>query len=60
MSLAKKAPGPNVGQYDLTDILPKISQADQIELNLSIAQTKSAIAVPSPVVLEWKAINSPG
>ncbi|MDT9233096.1 MULTISPECIES: DUF3122 domain-containing protein [Limnospira] len=56
----QKAPGPNVGQYDLTDILPKISQADQIELNLSIAQTKSAIAVPSPVVLEWKAINSPG
>lgn len=56
----EKAPSPNVGQYDLTDVLPKISPAAQIELYLSIAETKCAIAIPSPVVLEWKAIDNPG
>ncbi|MFO7141473.1 hypothetical protein B9T16_07190 [Arthrospira sp. PCC 8006] len=56
----EKAPGPNVGQYNLTDVLPKISPADEIELYLSIAETKCAIAIPSPVVLEWKAIDNPG
>lgn len=54
---ADKAPAPNVGQYNLTEILPKLSKTEGVELNVAIAGDKNcAIAVPIPVVLEWKEI----
>lgn len=57
---SQKSPGPNIGQYNLTGILPKISQAEEIQLNLSIAeQPECVITIPMAVVLEWKAIDSP-
>jgi len=54
---AEKAPAPNVGQYQLTEILPKLSKTEGLELNVAIAGNNNcAIAVPIPVVLEWKEI----
>ncbi|MGC9524287.1 MAG: DUF3122 domain-containing protein [Limnospira sp.] len=54
---AEKAPAPNVGQYNLTYILPQLSKTEGVELNLAIAGDENCtIAVPIPVVLEWKEI----
>lgn len=54
---ATKSPAANVGQYDFTDILPQLSGAPSIRLDLPLAgEVSLSLSVPLPVVLEWQAI----
>ena len=54
---AEKSPAPNVGQYDLQEILPQLPPNQPIQLTLPL-ETDSLLSlfVPTPVILEWQAI----
>jgi len=51
---ADKAPAPNVGQYELTDILESVSASGSLELSLPVEQGDTRIAVPAVIILEWQ------
>jgi hypothetical protein len=51
---AKSAPAPNVGQYDMQEILPKLSQARELELTLPLSSSLRHLKVPFPILLEWQ------
>ena len=54
---AEKSPAPNVGQYDLKDILPQLPANQSVQLALPLEKgRKLSLQVPLPVVLEWQAI----
>ena len=54
---AEKSPAPNVGQYDLKDILPQLPANQSVQLALPLEkERKLSLPVPLPVVLEWQAI----
>lgn len=54
---AEKSPGANVGQYDFKTILPKLSTAQGIELNLPLKNDDPTyLTIPLPVILEWQEI----
>ncbi len=52
---SKKAPAPNVGQYDLKDILIKLAGEKSLTINLPIKENLS-LNIPYPVLLEWQEI----
>lgn len=54
---AQKAPAPNVGQYDLKNILPQIPTAGAIDLSLVMNGERSIdLAIPAEVILEWQTL----
>ena len=50
---ATEAPAPNVGQFDLKDILPQLSTDQKIQLSLPLKE-QTTIEVPPEVLLEWR------
>jgi hypothetical protein len=50
-----QAPAANVGQYDLTDILPQLPSDEPLVLEIPTKQA-TILKIPAPVVLEWKLI----
>ncbi|NJN71540.1 MAG: DUF3122 domain-containing protein [Limnothrix sp. RL_2_0] len=52
---AENAPTPNVGQYDVTDILEQLPTDEPIVLELPTKQNV-ILKIPVSVVLEWKLI----
>lgn len=49
------APAPNVGEYDLTDVLPKLSTTDALKLNVPVKGEKPLVLnIPNSVVTEWQ------
>lgn len=56
---AEKSPAPNVGQYDLKNILEQlpVNTTISLELNLKSPQ-KLQLEIPSEVLLEWQIIAS--
>jgi Protein of unknown function (DUF3122) len=52
---ADQAPAANVGQYDLTDILPQLPLDEPLVLEIPTAQA-TVLKIPVSVVLEWKLI----
>lgn len=52
---AENAPTPNVGQYDLTDILEQLPTDEPIVLDLP-TQQGVVLKIPVSVILEWKLI----
>jgi hypothetical protein len=52
---AAQAPAPNVGEYEMKDILPHLFPSKSLELNLPLEQPET-IAVPLPVLLEWQTL----
>ncbi|MBP0012753.1 MAG: DUF3122 domain-containing protein [Roseofilum sp. SBFL] len=51
---ADKAPAPNVGQYELTDILDLVSASGSLELSLPVENGETRISVPAVIILEWQ------
>lgn len=51
---ADKAPAPNVGQYELTDILESVSASGSVELSLPVEDGETRISIPSVIILEWQ------
>jgi len=51
---AEKAPAPNVGEYNLQEILPKLSSTEQVQLNLPLVDETRILTLPPPIILEWK------
>lgn len=51
---ADKAPAPNVGQYELTDILESVSASGSLELSLPVENRETRISIPSVIILEWQ------
>ncbi|MDH6061437.1 DUF3122 domain-containing protein [Chrysosporum bergii ANA360D] len=52
---ALAAPAPNVGEYDLTNILPQLPTTDALKLYLPIKGGKTLILkIPNNVVTEWQ------
>lgn len=51
---ADKAPAPNVGQYDLTDILESVSASGSLELSLPVENGETRISIPAVIILEWQ------
>ena len=52
---ATSSPAANVGEYSLTDVLPKLSKIESLKLNLPLLGTKKNILeIPKTVVTEWQ------
>ena len=52
---ALAAPAPNVGEYELTDILPQLPTTDALKLYLPIQNEKPLVLnIPNNVVTEWQ------
>jgi hypothetical protein len=52
---SEKAPAPNVGQYDLQEILLNLTQEKSLKLKLPVEENLS-LNIPYPVLLEWEQI----
>ncbi|WP_239005441.1 DUF3122 domain-containing protein [Gloeothece citriformis] len=50
---AKATPAPNVGQYDLKEILSQLPANGRIRLILPLERER-VLFVPAPVLLEWQ------
>lgn len=51
----EKAPAPNVGQYDLSEIIPEIPAGLALQLSLNLNEKQQLeLRVPGAVVLEWQ------
>ena len=49
------APAPNVGEYNLTDIFPKLPTTDSLKLYVPISTKQPLILnIPSNIVAEWQ------
>ena len=56
---ATKSPAPNVGEYDLKELLPNLSVKQSITLTfLSNQQQIVSLKIPPPIILEWQKIAS--
>ncbi|VXD17903.1 conserved hypothetical protein [Planktothrix serta PCC 8927] len=51
---AKKSPAPNVGEYNLKEVLPQLSSTEQVKLNLPLEDKRHTLTLPAPVILEWQ------
>jgi hypothetical protein len=52
---AKESPAPNVGEYKVADVLPKLETIDALKLYLPLQGKKSLIlTIPKEVVTEWQ------
>ncbi|MEB3226484.1 MAG: DUF3122 domain-containing protein [Synechococcus sp.] len=50
---AKEAPAPNVGQFDLKEILPQLPTNQNILLTLPLKEL-TTLEIPTAVLLEWQ------
>jgi Protein of unknown function (DUF3122) len=51
---AESAPAPNVGQYDLSDILPQLPQKGTLKLSVPLKGNKDlSLKVPESILIEW-------
>lgn len=56
---AESAPAPNVGQYDLTLIIPKLPTRGSLKLSTTLrGRQEFALDIPSTVVEEWKLLSN--
>ncbi|MGI0480913.1 DUF3122 domain-containing protein [Geminocystis sp. CENA526] len=55
---AEKAPNNSVGQYDFTEILPKIKDEKSIYLLLPLKEKSLSLKIPYPILLEWQEISN--
>lgn len=53
---AQKAPNNSVGQYDFTEILPRIQDEQSIYLLLPLKEKSLSLKIPSSILLEWQEI----
>ncbi|MGK7904256.1 MAG: DUF3122 domain-containing protein [Hormoscilla sp.] len=54
---AEKSPAPNVGQYDLSDVLLKLPSPGRVMLHIPLIDNESiTLRLPPSAVLEWQAI----
>jgi Protein of unknown function (DUF3122) len=52
---ALTAPAPNVGEYNLTDVLPKLPTTDALKLHVPVESGKPLVLnIPNSVVTEWQ------
>ncbi|AFY51304.1 Protein of unknown function (DUF3122) (plasmid) [Nostoc sp. PCC 7524] len=52
---ALTAPAPNVGEYELTDVLPKLPTTDALKLYVPVQGEKPLVLnIPQSVVTEWQ------
>ena len=52
---ATSSPASNVGEYSLTDILPKLNTVESLKLNLPLlGEEKKILEIPKAVVSEWQ------
>lgn len=53
---SEKAPGNNIGQYDVAEILPQVIDEKSLILEIPVTEEDLFIRVPYPVMLEWQEI----
>lgn len=53
---AEESPAPNVGQYDLQDILPQLPTNSGIRLLIPNQQNGYPVRIPASLVLEWQSL----
>ncbi|AFZ43019.1 hypothetical protein PCC7418_0804 [Halothece sp. PCC 7418] len=54
---AEKSPAPNVGQYNLNNIIPELSPQDSLVLKIPANDYKNlTLKVPGVIILEWKIV----
>lgn len=54
---AEQSPSPNVGQYDIKDVLLKLPTTGRVLLNLPMTGNNSTtLLLPLPVILEWQTV----
>ncbi|NJM23256.1 MAG: DUF3122 domain-containing protein [Richelia sp. RM1_1_1] len=52
---AASSPSANVGEYNLTDVLPKLTTIESLQLNLPLLDgEKKILEIPQSVVMEWQ------
>lgn len=52
---ALTAPAPNVGEYNLTDVLPKLPTTDALKLHVPLKSGQPLVLnIPNSVVTEWQ------
>ncbi len=52
---ALTAPAPNVGEYNLTDVLPKLPTTDALKLHVPVESGQPLLLnIPNTVVTEWQ------
>ncbi len=52
---ALRAPAPNVGEYNLTDVLPKLPTTDALKLHVPTKSGQPLVLnIPNSVVTEWQ------
>ncbi|MHC5854760.1 DUF3122 domain-containing protein [Nostoc sp.] len=52
---ALTAPAPNVGEYNLTDVLPKLPTTDALKLHVPVESGQPLVLnIPNSVVTEWQ------
>ncbi|MCW6035668.1 DUF3122 domain-containing protein [Spirulina subsalsa FACHB-351] len=54
---AEQSPSPNVGQYDLTEIIPQLPGVNFLRLNVPTLEQPVELRVPFFVLQEWKELN---
>ncbi|MEO0948631.1 MAG: DUF3122 domain-containing protein [Cyanobacteria bacterium J06641_5] len=53
---ATEAPTPNIGQFDLTEILPELPSASAVELTLPTTEMLT-LKVPMSAIAEWQVVR---
>lgn len=54
---AEQSPAPNVGQYDLSDVLLKLPRTGRVLLHIPLIDNESInLRLPPSVVLEWQTL----
>ena len=57
-SFAKVAPAPNVGQYDLTAIVPLLSSKGSLKLSVPLQDNRElSLKIPGEVLTEWQLLT---
>lgn len=52
---ARESPAPNVGQYNVTEVIPQIPEKSFLKLNVPLTENKIIILkVPISIVIEWQ------
>jgi hypothetical protein len=58
---AEKAPGANVGQYNIAAVLPQLRLGQTVKLEIPVKNSfPLSLAVPAEVILEWKEVAGKG
>jgi len=54
---AEESPAPNVGQYNVTQIISQLSQEDDVLLKIPETNDETInLTVPGVIILEWKIV----